>query len=64
MEVYSHPVEVAAMGRGDQAAPLTGAQLAGALRSDEAVTGVIINPQGPWIRLSRSDLAPLLALAD
>lgn len=64
MEVYSHPVEVAAMGRGDQAAPLTGAQLAGALRSDEAVTGIIINPQGPWIRLTRSDLAPLLALAD
>lgn len=60
LEVYSHPVEVAVMGRGDQAAPLTGAQLARALDGDTDLSGVIVDPAGPWIRLSREDLAPVL----
>jgi len=51
------------MGRGDRPAPLSAAQLAGALRSDEGINGVVINPQGPWVRLTRDDLAPLLAIA-
>ncbi|WP_426324109.1 SseB family protein [Microbacterium sp. E-13] len=63
IEVYSHPLEVAVMGRSDNAAPITGAQLGRALRSDEAITGLVIDPAGPWIRLTREDLAPLLALA-
>ncbi|SFR94988.1 SseB protein N-terminal domain-containing protein [Microbacterium sp. cf046] len=63
IELYSHPLEVASLRRGDQAAPMTAAQLAGALRADEALDGVIVDPGGPWIRLSRSDLAPLIALA-
>ena len=61
LEVYSHPLEVVVMGRSDQAAPLSAAQLAGALRSDEGLSGVLVDPRGPWIRLSREDLAPLLA---
>lgn len=60
LEVYSHPLEVIAMGRGDRPAPLTGEQLAKALGSDEALAGVIVDPAGPWIRLTRDDLAPLL----
>ena len=64
IEVYSHPLEVASLRRGDQAAPMTAAQLAAALRADEGLGGVIVDPGGPWIRLSRADLAPLLALAD
>jgi hypothetical protein len=63
LELYSHPLEVALMGRGDRPAPLSAAQLAGALRSDEGINGVVINPQGPWVRLTRDDLAPLLAIA-
>lgn len=63
IEVYSHPLEVASLRRGDQAAPMTAAQLAAALRTDAGLDGVIVDPGGPWIRLSRSDLAPLLALA-
>ncbi len=43
---------------------MTAAQLAGALRNDEGIAGVLIDPGGPWIRLSRDDLAPILALAD
>ena len=64
LEVYSHPLEVAVTGRGDNAAPLTGAQLAKALRTDAGLSGVVVDPAGPWIRLTRADLAPLLALAD
>lgn len=63
IELYSHPLEVAALQRGDQAAPMTAAQLAGALRNDEGLAGVIIDSLGPWIRLSRADLAPVLSLA-
>ena len=61
LEVYSHPLEVAVMGRGDQAAPISGAQLAGALESDEGLSGVLVDPAGPWIRLTRDDLAPVFA---
>ncbi|MFB8387324.1 SseB family protein [Microbacterium sp. NPDC055910] len=63
VEVYSHPLEVVATGRGDQAAPLTAPQLAAMLAADESLAGAIIDPRGPWIRLSRGDLAPVLALA-
>ncbi|MGN8551511.1 UNVERIFIED_CONTAM: SseB family protein [Microbacterium sp. SLM126] len=63
LEVYSHPVEVAVMGRGDQAAPLTGPQLARALDGDPEISGVIVDPAGPWIRLSREELAPVFASA-
>jgi hypothetical protein len=62
LEVYSHPLEVAVMGRGDNAAPITGAQLSRALRGDAAITGVVVDPAGPWIRLTRDELAPVLAL--
>jgi hypothetical protein len=64
LEVYSHPLEVVAGGRGDQAAPITGDQLARSLRGDANLTGVIVDPRGPFLRLTRDDLAPVLALAD
>lgn len=64
LEVYSHPLEVAVMGRQDNAAPITGAQLGRALRADEGITGLIVDPAGPWIKLTRDDLAALTALAD
>ena len=64
LEVYSHPLEVAVMGRGDNAAPITGAQLSRAVRGDTAITGVVVDPAGPWIRLTRDELGPVLALTD
>ncbi|HEX5727889.1 SseB family protein [Microbacterium sp.] len=64
LEIFSHPLEVASSLRGDRAAPMTAAQLAGALRNDEGIQGVLVDPGGPWIRLSRNDLAPVLALTD
>ena len=63
LEVFSHPLEVLATGRGDQPAPVTGAQLAKALR-DEGLAGVMVDPRGPWVRLTKADLGPVLALAD
>lgn len=58
LEVFSHPLEVIAMRRGDRPLPLTGAQLRAALASDSAISGVVVDPAGPWIRLDRE---PLLA---
>lgn len=63
LEVFSHPLEVIALGRGDRPLPLTGAQFAKALASDPGITGVVVDPAGPWIELDRAQLAPLLALA-
>jgi len=64
MEVFSHPLEVVALGRGDRPLPLQPEQLGRALASEPGLTGVVVDPGGPWIELSREELAPLLALAD
>lgn len=64
LEVFSHPLEVIALGRGDRPLPVTGAQLGKALASDPGITGIVVDPAGPWIELGRDDLAPVLALAD
>lgn len=63
LEIYSHPIEVVAMGRGDQPAPLTPAQIAAALKADDGLSGVIIDSRGPWARLTRAELGPVIALA-
>ncbi|WP_243077307.1 SseB family protein [Microbacterium sp. SS28] len=60
IELFSHPLEVVALGRGDRPAPMTGEQLGKALRSDPELTGVVIDSAGPWIRLTRSDLAVIV----
>ncbi|MEX0152305.1 SseB family protein [Microbacterium sp. LMI1-1-1.1] len=63
LEVFSHPLELLALGRGDQPLPLKVEQLAKALAGDEGLTGLLIDPAGPWIRLTRDDLAPVIARA-
>lgn len=60
LEVYSHSLEVLGLGRGDTPLPVTTEQLGKALAADAGLTGVLVDPGGPWIRLSRADLAPLL----
>ncbi|MBN9190321.1 MAG: hypothetical protein BGO37_11935 [Cellulomonas sp. 73-92] len=64
LDVFSHPLEVVALGRGDQPTPFTAAQLAAALASDAGLSGVVLDPGGPWIRLTRAQLAPVLELAE
>ncbi|MCR2785086.1 MULTISPECIES: SseB family protein [unclassified Microbacterium] len=63
LEVFTHPLEVAVLGRGDRAVPLTPEQLAKAIAADEGLSGVVIDPAGPWIQLERAQLESLLALA-
>jgi len=60
IEIFSHPLEVVVLGRGDRPAPMTGEQLGKALRSDPALTGAIVDPAGPWIQLTRADLAGII----
>ncbi|MCC4907968.1 SseB family protein [Microbacterium sp. cx-59] len=60
LEVFSHPLELLALGRGDQAVKVEPAQLAKALRGDTGLSGVVVDPAGPWIRLTRDQLHPLL----
>ena len=62
IELFSHPLEVVAMDRGDRPVPFEPAQLGEALRSDPGITGVIVDPAGPWLRLTRDDLGDVLAL--
>jgi len=64
LEVFSHPLELLALGRGDQAVPLQKEQLAKAIVGDDGLTGLLVDPAGPWIRVSRDDLGGLLALAE
>lgn len=64
LEVFSHPLEVIAMRRGDRPLPLTGAQLHAAVMGDPAITGVVVDPAGPWIRLDREPLLAALAPGD
>lgn len=63
LEVFSHPLELLALGRGDQPLPIRTAQLSKALATDDGLTGILIDPAGPWIRLGRDELAPVIALA-
>ena len=63
VEIYSHPLEVIAMGRGDRPLPITPEQLGRMLQSETGITGLVIDPAGPWIELDRDVLAPVLALA-
>lgn len=63
LEVFSHPLESVVLARGDATAPITAVQLATALARDTGLSGLLVNPAGPWIRVSRDDLAPLLTLA-
>ncbi|MEH3089580.1 MAG: SseB family protein [Microbacterium arborescens] len=64
LEVFSHPLEVLVLERGDRPVPVTAAQLARAVLSNPALTGVIVDPGGPWIHVDRADLGPVMALAD
>jgi hypothetical protein len=60
LEVFSHPLEVLAMGRGDQPMPIRADQLASGMKGDDGLTGIVIDPAGPWIQLTRDDMAPII----
>lgn len=64
IQVFSHPLEVEVLQRGDRPVRFRAADLAKALLGDPGLSGVIVDAAGPWIRLNREDLAPVLALAE
>lgn len=64
LEVFSHPLEVLSMRRGDRPLPLTAAHLGKSLAADAGLTGIVVDPAGPWMALDREQLTPILALAD
>jgi len=64
LQVFSHPLEVAALGREEKALPLAIAKVAQMLRDHPQVGGLIVDPAGPLMTLTREELAPVLALAE
>jgi hypothetical protein len=63
IEVFTHPLEVLALGRGDRPVPVRAAQLGAALAADDGLSGLVFDPAGPWLRVTRADLLPIIALA-
>lgn len=64
LQVFSHPLEVLALGRDDRPLPITPGQLGSALASDPGLDGLLVDTSGPWIRLEREQLSSLIAVAD
>ncbi|WP_223626487.1 SseB family protein [Microbacterium sp. EST19A] len=63
LQLFSHPLEVIALGRGDRPLPFEPEQLAKVLSSHEEMAGVIVDSAGPSIVVERDALAPVLVLA-
>ncbi|WP_156760592.1 SseB family protein [Microbacterium karelineae] len=64
LQVYSHPLEVVAQGRSERALPFGVEKVAKVLVDHPELGGILIDPAGPLITLTRDELDPVLALAD
>ncbi|MFJ2533069.1 SseB family protein [Microbacterium maritypicum] len=63
LQLFSHPLEVIALGRGDRPLPFAPEQLAKVLTSHTDIAGVIVDSAGPSIVVERDALTPVLVLA-
>lgn len=63
LQLFSHPLEVIALGRGDRPLPFEPTQLAKVLTSHSEMAGVIVDSAGPSIVVERDALTPVLVLA-
>lgn len=63
LQLFTHPLEVIALGRGDRPLPFEPAQLAKVLTGHAEMAGVVIDPAGPSLLLDRAALAPVLEIA-
>ncbi|PRA81893.1 SseB family protein [Microbacterium sp. MYb66] len=63
LQLFSHPLEVIALGRGDRPLPFEPSQLAKVLTSHSEMAGVIVDSAGPSIVVERDALTPVLVLA-
>ena len=64
LQVFSHPLEVVALGRPEKAMPITMDRIAKMLREHPQLGGLLIDPAGPLMTLTREELAPVIALAE
>ncbi|WOF22187.1 SseB family protein [Microbacterium betulae] len=64
VQIHSHPLEIVAQGRGEKALPIQVAKLGKMLREHADLGGVLIDPAGPLITLTRDELAPVMALGE
>lgn len=63
LQLFSHPLEVVALGRGDRPMPFAPEQLAKVLSGHPEIAGVLVDSAGPTIVVERDAMAPVLALA-
>ena len=63
LQVFSHPLEVVALGRNDQPMPFQPEQLAKVLSDHPEIAGVLVDIAGPSIVVERDSLSALLVLA-
>lgn len=63
LQVFSHPLEVVALGRGDKPMPFEPEQLAKVLSAHSAIAGVLVDSAGPSIMVEREALSSVLILA-
>lgn len=63
LQLFSHPLEVVALGRGDRPMPFTPEQLAKVLSTHPEMAGILVDAAGPSIIVERDALAPVLVLA-
>jgi hypothetical protein len=63
LQLFTHPLEVIALGRNDRPLPFDPEQLAKLLAGHSEMAGVIIDSAGPTLVVEREALAPVLVLA-
>lgn len=63
LQVFSHPLEVVALGRNDRPMPFQPEQLAKVLSDHSEIAGVIVDLGGPSLAIGRDALSALLVLA-
>ncbi|MCI1017498.1 SseB family protein [Microbacterium sp. C5A9] len=62
LQLFSHPLEVIALGRGDRPLPFEPLQLAKLLSTHSEMAGVIVDPAGPTMVVERDSLSAVLIL--
>lgn len=63
LQVFSHPLEIVALGREDKPAPFQPEQLAKVLSEHSEIAGILVDIAGPSIAIEREHLSALLVLA-
>ncbi|MGO2930976.1 SseB family protein [Microbacterium sp.] len=63
LQVFSHPLEIVALGRGDKPMPFEPEQLAKVLTEHSGIAGVIVDPAGPSMIVEREALGAVLVRA-